>query len=164
VGRIILAACLALALAGCATNPKPASVAGGECRVFERPPYVVLGQTNYDQNWIDGNVEAGVAACKWPRPHIRPDDLKTAGAPLQVAPAPAQRPSIVSKLKTRVKAFKRKAAVPKPAPKRAPPPAPAPAPPSPEPPKVEPAPQPPPPPPPPRKRDPVDELLDPAGK
>jgi hypothetical protein len=42
---------------------RPACVGGGECRVFEHPEYAVLGKTRYDQNWIDSNTEAGVAAC-----------------------------------------------------------------------------------------------------
>ena len=41
---------LALTMAACGTL-RPASVVGGECRVFERPDYVVRGQTRYDQNW-----------------------------------------------------------------------------------------------------------------
>ena len=65
---------LALTVAACGTL-RPASVGGGECRVFERPDYAVLGQTRYDQNWIDSNTEAGVAACGWQRPKPRPQAL-----------------------------------------------------------------------------------------
>ncbi len=71
---------LALTMAACGTL-RPASVGGGECRVFERPEYAVLGQTRYDQNWIDSNTEAGVAACGWQRPKPRPQALgRPAGA------------------------------------------------------------------------------------
>lgn len=62
-------------LAGCAGTNLPGSVKGGECKVFERPQYVVLGKRSYDQNWIDGNVEAGVGACGWQRPAKRPASL-----------------------------------------------------------------------------------------
>ncbi len=71
---------LALTMAACGTL-RPASVVGGECRVFERPEYVVLGQTRYDQNWINSNTEAGVAACGWQRPKPRPQALGDRPAP-----------------------------------------------------------------------------------
>jgi hypothetical protein len=59
-------------MAGCAQNPKPATVIKGECRVFEAPEYAVKGLTRDDQDWIDVNTEAGIAACQWKRPHPRP--------------------------------------------------------------------------------------------
>lgn len=62
-------------IAGCAGTNLPGSVKGGECRVFERPQFVVLGRKPYDQKWIDGNVEAGVGACGWQRPAKRPASL-----------------------------------------------------------------------------------------
>jgi hypothetical protein len=68
----IAALFLTVALAGCAGTKLPASVAKGECRVFEAPPYEVRGQTSYDQDYIDGNVEAGVGGCGWKRPAARP--------------------------------------------------------------------------------------------
>ena len=46
----IAALFLTVALAGCAGTKPPASVARGECRVFEAPPYEVLGKTPYDQD------------------------------------------------------------------------------------------------------------------
>ena len=76
---------LALTVEACGTL-RPASVGGGECRVFERPEYAVLGQTRYDQNWIDSNTEAGVAACGWQRPKPRPQGLSKTPGGKQLAP------------------------------------------------------------------------------
>jgi hypothetical protein len=50
----------------------PASIAGGECRIFRAPDYAIRGKTQDDQNYIDDNTEAGIAACKWARPKARP--------------------------------------------------------------------------------------------
>jgi hypothetical protein len=74
-----------------------ASVKGGECRVFERPQYAVLGKRQYDQRWIDGNVEAGVGACGWKRPAKRPAalDAMPSGRPLVVVPQ--RRASLMSR-------------------------------------------------------------------
>src|SRR6185312_2156380 len=71
----IAALFLTVALAGCAGIKPPASVPKGECRVFEPPPDEVLGKTAYDQDYIDGNVEAGVGGCGWRRPAARPPGL-----------------------------------------------------------------------------------------
>ena len=73
-----------------------ASVGGGECRVFERPEYVVLAQTPYDQNWIDSNTEAGVAACGWQRPKSRP---QARGRPPEAnhRTRPKQKPGLIGR-------------------------------------------------------------------
>jgi hypothetical protein len=92
---------LALTVAGCGTL-RPASVGGGECRVFERPEYAVLGQTRYDQSWIDSNTEAGVAACGWQRPKPRPPELGKAPAPNHLAPAKKKRPRLIGRIKRTV--------------------------------------------------------------
>ena len=64
---------LALTVEACGTL-RPASVGGGECRVFERPEYAVLGQTRYDQNWIDSNTRPAL-------PHAAgTSEAKAAGA------------------------------------------------------------------------------------
>jgi hypothetical protein len=80
---------LAVTLGACGTNPK-GSVLGGDCKAFEPPTYVVKGKAQYDQDWIDGNIEAGVGACNWPRPGARPPDLDAPvvghRAPVIVAP------------------------------------------------------------------------------
>jgi hypothetical protein len=108
--------------------------------VFERPEYAVLGQTRYDQNWIDSNTEAGVAACEWQRPKPRPQALgRPAGA--NHAPAQKKRPGLIGRIKRSVAPSDRAQSN-------------APA--------VTPTPEPPPVPAAPAKpRDPVDELLEP---
>lgn len=75
-----------LALGGCATAPQ-GSVGGSECKVFERPQYVVRGARQYDQNWIDSTIEGGVGACGWARPAPRPAELD---APVSRAPQKAK--------------------------------------------------------------------------
>jgi hypothetical protein len=65
--KIAILVAAAFALAACAT-PRPASVVGGECRVFEQPNHPVKGKTKRDQAWIDDTVESGIAACGWNRP------------------------------------------------------------------------------------------------
>lgn len=74
---------------GCA-NSLPASVAGGECKVFAAPDYVIRGRAKADQAWIDDNTEAGIAACGWPRPKNRPEAKVAAVvvSPLVAAPQP----------------------------------------------------------------------------
>lgn len=91
-------------LGGCAGSNRPASVSGGECRVFERPTYVVLGKTQHDQDWIDGNVEAGIGACGWPRPQPRPKDwdIKTAAAEPPRASVAAEKIGRIKHLRQKV--------------------------------------------------------------
>lgn len=79
----------ALLLAGCG-NPQIGSVAGGECKVFERPAYAVRGLRTYDQNWIDSQVEGGVGGCGWARPRPRPASID---APDRKKPATRKKPS-----------------------------------------------------------------------
>lgn len=73
-------------LMGCAGS-LPASVGGGECKVFRAPDYAIRGKAQSDQDWIDDNTEAGIAACKWSRPKIRPMPVKAA-AKVAAQPAP----------------------------------------------------------------------------
>jgi hypothetical protein len=114
--------------------------------VFERPDYVVLGQTRYDQTWIASNTEAGVAACSWQRP--KPRAQVKGSLPAGSLPAgrhrtpPKQKPGLIGRVKQTV------------APNaNAQPPAPAITT-TPEPPSVPTAPA--------KPRDPVDELLEPT--
>src|SRR5262245_54552386 len=60
----------------------PVGSVGGECQVVHTPKYVVLGKTQYDQNWIDETTERLVGACNHPRPEARPEgfDAKPAKA------------------------------------------------------------------------------------
>lgn len=101
--RSIAALFLTVALAGCAGTKLPASVAGGECRIFEAPRYEVRGKTTYDQDYIDGNVEAGVGGCGWKRPAARPPGLDE--DPKTEKPAVhklKKKPSFLSRVKARV--------------------------------------------------------------
>lgn len=98
--RIILIASLALLLAGCASQG-PASIAGGECKIFEAPKYEVRGHTPYDQDWIDSQVEGGVGGCRWKRPQPRPASLDAAPA-RKAAPAPVKRKSLVRRIRDRM--------------------------------------------------------------
>lgn len=105
-------------LGGCETLT--GSVAGS-CGVFERPPYAVRGQTQYDQNVADNFVESGVAGCNWQRPASRPAAIEAQPAPK--AAAPARRKGILKRIRDRI-------ALPKPFPAAAEPVAPTPEPPT----------------------------------
>jgi hypothetical protein len=158
-------------LASCAGVPLPASVKGGECRVFERPEYEVKGSKQYDQDWIDGNIEAGVGGCNWERPKARPAEIDAGAKVAQAAPAvpaPAPRRSgIWQRTKERVKKIVPRRSAPGVVTPVAAAPAPAPAPnplaapidgtPATFDPPPTPAPEPPKP-----KRKPIDELLQPS--
>lgn len=72
--------------------------------MFERPAYVVLGKTDYDQNWIDGNIEGGIGGCKWARPAPRPPELDTvAGYVPPAKPIPPKRKKLFQRIKERIK-------------------------------------------------------------
>lgn len=101
VGSLLLPLALLLALGGCVTTDGPASVAGGECKVFTGPRYAVRGSRPYDQDWIDSTVEGGVGACKWVRPAPRPAALDVPHAPRPAA-APKKRPSLAKRIKAKV--------------------------------------------------------------
>lgn len=96
---LAMIACVAL-LAGCQTD-NPGSIAGGESKVFERPPYVVKGKRPYDQSWIDSQIEGGVAAFGWKRPAPRPtsmDALPSSTMPVKAA----KRPGFIKRIKAQV--------------------------------------------------------------
>jgi len=98
--QIISIVVLALLLAGCAVRG-PASIAGGECRIFEAPKYEVRGQRDYDQDWIDSQIEGGVGGCKWRRPSPRPAAIDQAPAARPAPVKPARR-GIVQRIRARV--------------------------------------------------------------
>jgi len=100
--RLASIALLALLLAGCASRGGPASIAGGECRIFEAPAYEVRGKRAYDQDWIDSQVEGGVGGCRWNRPAPRPASID-AGPPAKAAAAPAKRRGIIARIRDRVR-------------------------------------------------------------
>lgn len=64
---MILLAFIALALAGCA-GQMPASVLGGECRVFTDPGFAVRGKRTKDARWVGATQEKGIEVCGWKRP------------------------------------------------------------------------------------------------
>ncbi len=95
-------------LGGCVTDGT-GSVVGGECKVFERPPYAVRGVTQYDQDVADNFVESGVGGCKWERPAPRPAALDATPAPKHAA-KPIKKVGWIWRLKA--KAWPVKAVVP----------------------------------------------------
>ncbi len=135
--RILIILVAASMLGGCAAKG-PASIAGGECKIFERPEYAVRGAKPYDQDWIDSQVEGGVGGCGWKRPAARPASIDGSSS-LRHPPAPVKKRGLVQRVKDRFAPAK-----PDPVPHLAP---------APESVKPEPAPQP-------RNR--VDELLRPS--
>lgn len=79
-------------------------MSGGECKIKEPPPHVILGKTQTDQDWIDGEVEVGVTVCGFPRPGPRPAALDAPPATRQVAGArpPAKKKGFIRRVKERV--------------------------------------------------------------
>ncbi|MBR1150068.1 hypothetical protein [Bradyrhizobium sp. JYMT SZCCT0428] len=151
IARVVVLLALLTLLGGC-MQATIGSVAGGECKIFERPTYVVLGKRPYDQDWIDSQVEGGVGGCKWKRPAQRPPELDAKAGQVVIKPAPAKRRGIIKRIRYRI------LPAPKPAEKPTWPPAAAP---------IAPVLNPPPPPvakPPEKPRSALDELLDPSGR
>jgi hypothetical protein len=58
---------LCAALAGCGSIG-PASVGGGECKVFTDPGFAVQGKRTKDRRWIGATQEVGIQVCAWKRP------------------------------------------------------------------------------------------------
>ena len=54
-------------LSGCA-GQMPASVMGGECKVFDDPGFAVRGKRLIDSRWIGRTQEKGIQVCGWRRP------------------------------------------------------------------------------------------------
>ncbi|WP_448031559.1 hypothetical protein [Bradyrhizobium liaoningense] len=130
--RVAMVMLLGLLLAGCGHSGR-ASIAGGECRIFEAPQYEVRGKRAYDQDWIDSQVEGGVGGCHWKRPAPRPASIDAAPARRPAVAKPAKRRGIVARIRDRVMPPKEWPAAappiePAPAPVVVPPPAPAPRP------------------------------------
>ena len=96
-----------VALTGCAGTRLPVSVSESECKIFERPPYQIKGATQYDQDWADGNTEAGVGGCAWQRPLPRPPELDAQATRSKVLTAakpatPKKKPGIFKRSVERV--------------------------------------------------------------
>lgn len=103
--RVAMLMLLGLLLAGCG-HSGPASIAGGECKIFEAPQYEVRGKRQYDQDWIDSTVEGGVGGCRWKRPAPRPASIDAAPAPRTAVAKPAKRRGIVARIRDRVMPMK----------------------------------------------------------
>lgn len=58
---------MAAFLSGCA-GKMPASILGGECRVFTDPGFAVRGQRPKDNRWLGATQEKGIEVCGWKRP------------------------------------------------------------------------------------------------
>lgn len=65
--RFVLICLVGVLLTGCA-GISPASVAGGECKVFHDPGFAVRGKRLVDAQWIGRTQETGIEVCKWKRP------------------------------------------------------------------------------------------------
>lgn len=99
IARLLILLALPALLAGC-QHDGVGSVMGGECKIFERPQYVVLGKRPYDQDWIDSQVEGGVGGCRWKRPAPRPPELD---APVKRTAIPVKpKRSFVKRIKDRI--------------------------------------------------------------
>jgi hypothetical protein len=100
IARISILLLVGMLAAGCA-HKGPASIAGGECKIFDRPEYEVRGQKQYDQDWIDSTIEGGGGGCGWPPPKPRPPELDAA-PPARAAPSPMKRkPGLIRRIKSR---------------------------------------------------------------
>lgn len=64
---------MAIALAACGKPDVPPATVEGACKAFgdHGPAITICGETRRDQQWIDEQIERGVAACGWSRPKAR---------------------------------------------------------------------------------------------
>jgi hypothetical protein len=99
--RLAIIAVASLLVGACQTTGV-GSVGGGECKIFERPQYVVLGKRPYDQDWIDSQVEGGIGGCGWQRPKARPPALDAVPGQKVKAPPPAKKRGLIKRMKDRV--------------------------------------------------------------
>lgn len=63
----IIIVAVAVLLSGCA-GKMPASVAGGECKIFHDPGFAVQGKRLQDRRWIGATQETAIEVCGWKRP------------------------------------------------------------------------------------------------
>jgi hypothetical protein len=100
--RFSIIAALASLLGGCNLQTVSGSVAGGECKVFERPQYAVRGLRPYDQHWVNSQVEGGVGACGWARPAARPPELDAVRPVTKAVVRPVKKRGLIRRIKDRV--------------------------------------------------------------
>ncbi len=67
--RLMVLMVVGFTLSACA-SVGPASVAGGECKVFHDPGFAVRGKRLKDSQWIGQTQETGIQVCKWKRPTL----------------------------------------------------------------------------------------------
>lgn len=87
---------LGILLAGCASSDKLVSVREVGS-AFPHAQYQVLGQTRYDQTWIDKTIEAEVVGFNFPRPARRPASLapkKPKPCPVCAKPVSVTKPAV----------------------------------------------------------------------
>jgi len=111
IGRLLIVCLLAIVLAGCAATG-PGSIAGGECKIFERPEYAVRGKRPYDQDWIDSQIEGGVGGCGWKRPAARPAALDAPVTRKSAPVAPPKKHSVVQRIRERIGGYPMSPTVP----------------------------------------------------
>jgi hypothetical protein len=102
--HVSMLAAAGISLAACVTDAEKVRSLDGAAAAFDAPPYAVKGKTSYDQRWIDGQVEAGVAAFGWPRPAPRPAELdvpRVKAMPVKASPAPPKKKSLLDRLRGR---------------------------------------------------------------
>lgn len=70
IGRIVRYMIIAggVATLGACASTGPASVQGGECKVFHDPGFAVRGKRLRDAQWIGRTQETGIQVCGWTRP------------------------------------------------------------------------------------------------
>ncbi len=66
--KIMLLLIVGFMFSGCASIG-PASVAGGECKIFRDPGFAVRGKRLKDSQWIGKTQETGINVCRWKRPN-----------------------------------------------------------------------------------------------
>lgn len=98
--RFVLLLFIAPLLAACETDGI-GSTKGGECRIFERPQYAVLGKRQPDQDWIDRQIEGGVGGCHWKRPAVRPASFDVVPASQAAVPVRVKKRGLLKRIKDR---------------------------------------------------------------
>jgi len=92
----------AVSLGACASTKLPASVVG-VCSIIPKAEYEVLGQTAYDQDYVDASVIAG-ATCGHEPPKPRPAewDKKPTKPPVTAKPTAKRKPGFVARVKAKL--------------------------------------------------------------
>ncbi len=108
--RAIVALVLVSTLGGC-IQTLTGTIPGAESKVFNAPPYVVLGKAKYDQDVIDNWVEGGVAAYGWKRPAPRPAYIDAPIKGKSIA-KPIKKPGLLKRIKNKITQYRQPDPVP----------------------------------------------------